>query len=84
MLPRRRRTTARHEFLRAQAPVGWRCPAGLHGWLLSGLEDEDFTGTIGTGARPIEEVLRTLAEAALTNTAPHADNTSAAGLRWLG
>ena len=50
----------------------------------SGLEDEDFTGTIGTGARPIEEVLRTLAEAALTNTAPYADNTSAAGLRWLG
>jgi len=50
----------------------------------SGLRDDDLTAAIVKSDRTLEESLRSLAETALASGAPHADNTSAAALRWLG
>ena len=50
----------------------------------SGLQDDDFAATVGDGDLDLEDALRSLGETAVANSAPHADNTSAAALRWLG
>lgn len=49
----------------------------------SGLEDADVA-TCGAGNEPVERGLRRLAELAVRNNGPCSDNTSVAGLRWLG
>jgi serine/threonine protein phosphatase PrpC len=49
----------------------------------SGLEDADVA-TCGAGNEPVERGLRRLAELAVRNNGPYSDNTSVAGLRWLG
>lgn len=49
----------------------------------SGLEDDDIA-TCGAGNEPVERGLRRLAELAVRNNGPYSDNTSVAGLRWLG
>ena len=50
----------------------------------SGLQDDDFIEAVNHGDRSLEDALRSLGETAVANTAPYADNTSAAALRWLG
>jgi len=50
----------------------------------SGLRDEDLIAAIDQNGGNLEDALRSLGETAVENTAPHADNTSAAALRWLG
>jgi len=49
----------------------------------SGLDDADVA-TFGAGGEPVDISLRRLAEQAVRNSGPYSDNTSAAGLRWLG
>ena len=50
----------------------------------SGLQDDDFIEAVNHGDQSLEDALRSLGETAVANTAPYADNTSAAALRWLG
>jgi serine/threonine protein phosphatase PrpC len=67
---------------RALAPgdVLMLCSDGL--W--SGLSDE-LIGTLGREPQPgLRESLASLGERAVSNSAPYADNTSAAAIRWLG
>ncbi len=49
----------------------------------SGLEDRDVA-TFGAGGEPVEQSLQRLADQAVRNTGPYSDNTSVAGLRWIG
>ncbi len=49
----------------------------------SGLEDRDVA-TFGAGGEPVEQSLQRLADQAVRTNGPYSDNTSAAGLRWLG
>jgi serine/threonine protein phosphatase PrpC len=67
---------------RALAPgdVLMLCSDGL--W--SGLSDE-LIGTLGREPQPdLRESLVALGERAVSNSAPYADNTTAAAIRWLG
>ncbi len=54
------------------------CTDGL--W--SGVSDDEISESVGDSSAAPEDVLRRLAEAAVANSAPHSDNTSAAALRW--
>ncbi|HVJ28694.1 MAG TPA: protein phosphatase 2C domain-containing protein [Gammaproteobacteria bacterium] len=56
------------------------CTDGL--W--SGVEDSDFGNASRDERTPIESMVRSLAERAVANNAPHSDNTSVAAARWLG
>jgi len=56
------------------------CTDGL--W--SGLEDNDFANAARDERTPIDSMLRSLAERAVANNAPHSDNTSVAAVRWRG
>ena len=56
------------------------CTDGL--W--SGLEDSDFCTASRDERTPIDSMLRSLAERAVANNAPHSDNTSVAAARWVG
>src|SRR5688572_17873940 len=56
------------------------CTDGL--W--SGVEDSDFANASRDGRTPIDSIVRSLAERAVANNAPHSDNTSVAAARWLG
>ena len=56
------------------------CTDGL--W--SGLEDSDFGNASRDERTPIDSMLRSLAERAVANNAPHSDNTSVAAARWRG
>jgi serine/threonine protein phosphatase PrpC len=67
---------------RALAPgdVLMLCSDGL--W--SGMADEALA-TLSTSPRDhLREALAALGEEAVSNSAPYADNTSAAAIRWLG
>jgi PPM family protein phosphatase len=56
------------------------CSDGL--W--SGVSDE-LIGALGCEPQPdLRESLASLGERAVSNSAPYADNTSAAAIRWLG
>jgi serine/threonine protein phosphatase PrpC len=56
------------------------CSDGL--W--SGLSDE-LLGSLGRDPKAdLRETLTSLGEQAIFNSAPYADNTSAAAIRWLG
>ena len=56
------------------------CSDGL--W--SGLGEEQIASLSGEPRRDLREVLVELGERAVTSSAPYADNTSAAAIRWLG
>jgi serine/threonine protein phosphatase PrpC len=56
------------------------CTDGL--W--SGLEDSDFGNAARDERMPIDSMLRSLADRAVANNAPHSDNTSVAAARWRG
>jgi serine/threonine protein phosphatase PrpC len=56
------------------------CSDGL--W--SGVDDEQLGSLGGDPAHSLRESLNELGEFAVTNSAPYADNTSAAAIRWLG
>jgi serine/threonine protein phosphatase PrpC len=56
------------------------CSDGL--W--SGVPDEQIATLSAPGGRPLREQLLALGEQAVTNSAPYADNTTAAAVRWLG
>ena len=56
------------------------CSDGL--W--SGLGEEQIASLSGEPRRDLREVLGELGERAVTSSAPYADNTSAAAIRWLG
>jgi PPM family protein phosphatase len=56
------------------------CTDGL--W--SGLEDSDFANASRENRAPIDSMLRSLADRAVANNAPHSDNTSVAAARWRG
>lgn len=56
------------------------CTDGL--W--SGLEDSDFANASRDERTSIDSILRSLAERAVANNAPHSDNTSVAAARWRG
>lgn len=56
------------------------CSDGL--W--SGVSDELLAALGADRARDLREKLNELGELAVTNSAPYADNTSAAAIRWLG
>jgi serine/threonine protein phosphatase PrpC len=54
------------------------CTDGL--W--TGVEDEEIAAAFAAGERKVADVLRELAERAVSRNAPHSDNTTAAALRW--
>ncbi|HEY3516198.1 MAG TPA: protein phosphatase 2C domain-containing protein [Gammaproteobacteria bacterium] len=56
------------------------CTDGL--W--SGVEDSDFGNASRDDRTPLDSIVRSLAERAVANNAPHSDNTSVAAARWLG
>jgi len=56
------------------------CTDGL--W--SGLDDSDFGSASRDERTPLDTMLRSLAERAVANNAPHSDNTSVAAARWRG
>jgi serine/threonine protein phosphatase PrpC len=56
------------------------CTDGL--W--SGVEDSDFGSASRDDRTPIDSMVRSLAERAVANNAPHSDNTSVAAARWRG
>jgi PPM family protein phosphatase len=56
------------------------CTDGL--W--SGVEDSDFGNASRDDRIPLDSMVRSLAERAVANNAPHSDNTSVAAARWLG
>jgi PPM family protein phosphatase len=56
------------------------CTDGL--W--SGVEDSDFGNASRDDRTPLDSMVRSLAERAVANNAPHSDNTSVAAARWLG
>jgi serine/threonine protein phosphatase PrpC len=56
------------------------CSDGL--W--SGLKDDQITALSENGGRTLRERLADLGARAVYNTAPFADNTTAAAVRWLG
>ena len=70
--------TARHAL--APGDVLLVCTDGL--W--SGIEDADLAEIARDERRPIEAVVRTLAERAVAKNAPHSDNTSVTAVRWSG
>lgn len=70
--------TARHAL--SPGDVLLVCTDGL--W--SGLEDADLAEIARDERRPIEAVVRTLAERAVAKNAPHSDNTSVTAVRWNG
>lgn len=47
----------------------------------SGLEDKDIEG-LGDGQRPLDQLLNKTSERAISNNAPHSDNTSALAMVW--
>ena len=55
------------------------CSDGL--W--SGVTDSQIA-SLSVDARSLREALAELGEKAVTGSAPYADNTSAAAIRWLG
>ena len=55
------------------------CTDGL--W--SGVEDVDL-GVAADDHAPMDNIVRALAERAVTNNSPHSDNTSIAAVRWNG
>lgn len=55
------------------------CTDGL--W--SGLEDDDLA-VANDDSTPVEKLIRSLAERAVANNAPHSDNTSVTAVRWRG
>jgi serine/threonine protein phosphatase PrpC len=67
---------------RALAPgdVLMLCSDGL--W--SGLGDEPLASLSTSPGDHLREALVALGERAVSNSAPYADNTSAAAIRWLG
>lgn len=50
----------------------------------SGLREAEFAAAIGERSASLQDALRLLGETAVANTAPAADNTTAAALRWPG
>jgi serine/threonine protein phosphatase PrpC len=56
------------------------CTDGL--W--SGVEDDDIARLSADGREPLERLVRTLAERAVTRNSPYSDNTSVTAVRWLG
>ena len=56
------------------------CSDGL--W--SGLAEEQIASLSLDSTRSLRESLQRLGERAVTNSAPYADNTTAAAVRWLG
>jgi len=56
------------------------CSDGL--W--SGLTDEQLAALAREPRTELRETLTSLGEQAISNSAPYADNTSAAAVRWLG
>ena len=56
------------------------CTDGL--W--SGVEDSDFGNATRDGRTPMDYIVRSLAERAVSHNAPHSDNTSVAAARWHG
>lgn len=56
------------------------CTDGL--W--SGLEDSDFANASRETDTALDSMLRSLADRAVANNAPHSDNTSVAAARWRG
>jgi serine/threonine protein phosphatase PrpC len=55
------------------------CTDGL--W--SGVTDEQIAETVGDQSRTLAEALRVLGEQAMAGSAPHSDNASVVGLRWM-
>jgi serine/threonine protein phosphatase PrpC len=47
----------------------------------SGLEDRDMV-RLGTGQRPLDQLLNQLSELAVNTNSPHSDNTSALAMIW--
>jgi serine/threonine protein phosphatase PrpC len=70
--------TARHALL--PGDVLLVCTDGL--W--SGIEDTELAELTRDAQRPIETVVRTIAERAVAKNAPHSDNTSVTAVRWHG
>jgi serine/threonine protein phosphatase PrpC len=56
------------------------CSDGL--W--SGVPDEGLASLSTSPKEHLREALAALGEQAVSNSAPYADNTSAAAIRWLG
>ena len=56
------------------------CSDGL--W--SGVADDQLAALSAESSRDLRQKLNQLGELAVTNSAPYADNTSAAAIRWLG
>ena len=56
------------------------CSDGL--W--SGVPDDQLATLSAESSRDLRQKLNQLGELAVTNSAPYADNTSAAAIRWLG
>ena len=56
------------------------CTDGL--W--SGVEDSDVGNASRDERTPMDYIVRSLAERAVSNNAPHSDNTSVAAARWRG
>jgi serine/threonine protein phosphatase PrpC len=63
----------------APGDVLFACTDGF--W--SGLTDAEIVRGVHAQSKPLDEALRVLAETAVSNNAPHSDNTSVAALRWI-